>query len=529
MKVLLLDPTAYMHNVGLRIIAACLKARGHEVDIIFALGALSPHSDVTERVLAEIGQRALDADLVGVSVYTNYLLEARAATAAVRRVCSAPIVWGGVHATVMPAESMEDADMVCVGDGEDTVPALLDALAGSLKISTVPGLWYRDDAGAVQSNPVGQLAQDLDIFPDPLYQDLDHILVASLTDGSISALTEERLRDLIRYNGRYYGLPDAQPYYGYLAMTSRGCPYRCAYCVNNALNRIYRGQGRVLRFRSVERVIDELVSVRQRFPFINLIHFFDDNLCARSTEDLARFAKLYRERVGLPFKCNLHPANSSEEKIDLLVEAGLVSVEMGIESGSERTNKEVYTRPHHNKSILDVANLLATRHRGRVVSYYDIIMDNPWETHLDVSQTIRLVQDIPRPFRLSHFSLTFFPGTALFQRAMEEGLVTDLVADVVQKKNNRLYADQDPYAKLLLSVSPFVSSKLARGLLKLLASPYLLRLLNSRLPSFLIARLMTGLVQARGWWNQRRAQRNVSSEASPEPRGDGASTASTSG
>lgn len=516
MKIVLIDPSSYLHNFGLRMIATQLEAAGHEVSIIFALGALSSDETTAQAFLGNLREHIQEADCVGLSVYTNFLLEAIRLTENIEKWKDIPVVWGGVHPTVMPEESLAYADYVCIGEGEDAIPALLESMEGKRPIDQVPNIWCKNGEAEILRNPILPLERDLDSYMFPMYTQLDRVLVAGYTEKTLRVLTEKRLKELIRYNGRYYGLPDDRPYYGYLTMTSRGCPYRCAYCINNAMNQIFERKSRIFRFRSIEHVILELEQVAEWFPFINLIHFFDDNLCARPLKDLEEFNQLYKERIGFPFKCNFHPNNVSDEKIDLLVDAGLVSVEMGIESGSRRTNREVYKRPHSNRQIIDVARLLAERHAGKVVPYFDVIMDNPYENHEDVSQTIRLILEIPRPFRVSHFSLTFFPGTELYRRALEDGIVQDLIRDVVQKKNNRLYADKDPYSKLLLSVSPFIDNAFLRKCIKVLAAPFFLRCFNSRIASPAIRLVVKSLIGLRGWYNRKKARIATAANHLPE-------------
>lgn len=64
---------------------------------------------------------------------------------------------------------------------------------------------------------------------------------------------------------------------------------------------------------------------------------------------------------------------------------------------------------------------------------YDIIVDNPWETDLEYARTLRFLVRLPKPFRLFVYSLTLFPGTPLFDRALEEGLISDIERDVYGK------------------------------------------------------------------------------------------------
>lgn len=505
MRVLLIDPGAYLHSYGLRMIAAQAKAAGHDVEVLYTLGALADDAPGRERALGDLAELTRGADVVGLSVYTNHFLTSVAISRVVRETSSAPIIWGGVHATVCPDGCLEHADIVCLGEGEDAIQSALAALEEGSLPTEVANLWVRHQ-GAVHRNPVVPPAQSLDAYPPPDFLDLEGQYVGDRASGAISPLTEERLCELTAFSGRYYGLPRDRAYHGYLTLTTRGCPHRCAYCVNDALNRLYGSRKDVFRARNVDSVIAELTDVKARYPFYDFLFLFDDNFCARPVSELERFAELYRERIGWPFKCNFHPQNATEEKIDILAAAGLVSVEMGIESGSARTNREVYHRPHSNRALLRVASVLSRKYRDRIVPYYDVILDNPYEDHVDVSATIRLVQQIPRPMRLSHFSLTFFPGTELYRRAVADGHVHDLVNDVVLKKNNRLYADRDPYTKLLVSISPFVNSRPARWLIAWAAHPLALRLLNGPAMAWVIGPLMRGLIRCREYHNGLRSR-----------------------
>jgi hypothetical protein len=56
---------------------------------------------------------------------------------------------------------------------------------------------------------------------------------------------------------------------------------------------------------------------------------------------------------------------------------------------------------------------------------YDIITDNPYETDDDRFETLQLVHQLPQPYRLSLFSLTFYPGTELHEKALADGLIQD--------------------------------------------------------------------------------------------------------
>ena len=141
----------------------------------------------------------------------------------------------------------------------------------------------------------------------------------------------------------------------------------------------------------------------------------------RKTRELRAFAEAYRKEVGLPFECLGSPVRITEEKLDVLVNAGLWRVRMGIECGSERVKKEVYERHMTNEVVIRAAR--AINKYPHVVPYYFIIISNPYEETGDLVETARFLSGLPSPYFLQAFSLIFFPGTALYDRAVRDGLI----------------------------------------------------------------------------------------------------------
>jgi radical SAM superfamily enzyme YgiQ (UPF0313 family) len=187
-----------------------------------------------------------------------------------------------------------------------------------------------------------------------------------------------------------------------------------------------------LRARGIASVIDELVATTERFPFVEVIQFFDDTFFARPLKHLEQFAALYKEKVALPFYCQASPTTLTGEKLSCLIDAGLVYVEMGIQTGSRRI-KEIYRRPESNEKILEVTRLLHRYSDTLLPPDYHIIIDNPWETADDTLETARLLFAIPKPYGLCISSLVFFPGTELYRRAVNEGLIKDETRDIYRK------------------------------------------------------------------------------------------------
>lgn len=94
---------------------------------------------------------------------------------------------------------------------------------------------------------------------------------------------------------------------------------------------------------------------------------------------------------------------------------------MGVESGSERTKREVYGRPTSNEAVVRASDILS--HYPDIVRSYYFIIGNPFEERDDLLETVRLALRLPAPFFIQPFNLVFFPGSVLYERAVAAGLI----------------------------------------------------------------------------------------------------------
>lgn len=428
MRVTLISVYESVTSYGLRVLSAVLKEAGFETRLIFLPretenmpwdGFRYPYP---ETVLDQVAELASDSRLVGISLMTNYFHNAVQITEHLLRSTNAPIVWGGIHPTVCPEECLEYADIICVGEGEEALLELVQHLAQGDGHKGIDNMWYREN-GEVVRTPLRPLRHDLDVYPYPDY-DLDTSFV--LYQGCIRPMT----LDLLLHYSRWPGGSDCIPTYE--TIMSRGCSYRCTYCCNNALRSIYHGEWRV-RHRSVGNVIGELQQATTRFPGFQLIRITDDEFIS-DLKMLHEFCDAYRQVLHVPFEVDgFRPPMVDEERISLLVETGMKILHMGIQTGSMRTMHQLYRRPIRREHIIRATRVLS-KFSGHIdPPVYDLIVDNPWETEQDQLETLSMLLDIPKPYKLQLFSLTLYPGTALCERGKREGLLWNESGQVYQK------------------------------------------------------------------------------------------------
>ncbi|MBT3220673.1 MAG: radical SAM protein [Proteobacteria bacterium] len=291
---------------------------------------------------------------------------------------------------------------------------------------------------------------------------------------------------------------------GYQTMTGRGCPHSCSYCGNSFYRGLYPKQ-RFVRHRSVEHVISELESVKAHYPFLDFFWFSDDSFFGRPLPDLLHFCVEYKRRIAAPFYVLGSPATITEEKYAALVDAGLLCIQMGIEHGSERMRR-LFNRPMKTERILKTAGIIAKYAHRTAPPQYDLLCDIPYETRQDQLETLRLVSQLPKPYRLQVFSVVFYPGTSLYAAALADNLIVDEKSQIY---DHMFSVRRDSYENTLLSLSR--SGQFPHPLLKLLIHPAAVDLAHSRASRPLSKLVKTGLSGARKWrrWKRQRRKRQT--------------------
>ena len=311
------------------------------------------------------------------------------------------VMAGGVHAALCPEEALvEGADFAVQGPGELPLRLLLEGADPA----TVPGLVWRKD-GAVVANPQSpEQRVDLDTLPFPLFRfGRDKVLV----HGKLRPYTRRLHQRLTEWGGRYYDM-----------ITSRGCPYKCAYCC-----RVDRG---AIRRMSVDRAIRELKHLREHHPQIAGVNIQDDAFFYGPEDWVREFCRRMKAEVGLPFIVRMIPRFVTPERIELLKAGGLEYVTMGME-GSDRLNRTLYKRPEDKESFLKAARSVLSA--GLYLSL-DVLVDNPYETEADLREMAEMLNALPRPnWGVVSLSLTPFPNTALYERAVKDKMLGRFATD----------------------------------------------------------------------------------------------------
>lgn len=433
MRLLLVEITCPdIRAFGVRSLSSYVKKAGQDVNILFIppyfehlrskSGTVHLYSD---EIISEYVELCRNYDLIGISFMTYYFDRAIQLTEAVKNELNLPVVWGGIHASTKPEESLEYADIVCIGEGEEALVELMDNMERDKDISSIRNIWSNNKK-SIHRNLSRPLIQNIDSLPFPDY-DISTHYTYSLFDEHIVPLNEK----LMKFYSLAGPFNQLGTFYQYKTMASRGCPHSCSFCCNSIYRDMYKKQ-RYLRWRSNEMIFQEIEHVLKLIPYFNSVMFFDDSFFATSSKRMKEFTTEYKQRIGLPIATQSSPQTTNYEKVKLLVEAGMVYLEMGIQSGSDRINK-MYRREQTKEEVIQATKAINAFKDKMLPPDYHLILDNNWETDEDVLETLDLVLSIPKPFGLKPSSLVLYPGTELYYKALSEKLIKDEKREVYRK------------------------------------------------------------------------------------------------
>jgi anaerobic magnesium-protoporphyrin IX monomethyl ester cyclase len=357
------------------------------------------------------------------------------------------IVWGGIHATVAPEDAILYADAVCVGEGERALPEFLILFSEGHDYTRVGNFHFKRNGHVIRNSLLPlQTAEELGSLPYPLLNDGELLYKAGRGFVPLEPL------DYVRHEGLAYN-----------TVWSIGCPNRCVYCGNSKFLKNHKDYGR-LRFPSVDHMVGDVAHARKKYPHMSSVTFHDDMFMAIPLPVLEEFAEKWQDKVALPFAVHgLMARYVDPQKMKILISAGMFRVRMGVQSGSRRTLK-FFKRQDSPESIQKAIGIIHSFSSYMMTPSYDLIVDNPVETHEDIAATIDLLYRLPRPFILNVFPLMIIPSTELADIAEEKNLDLPFIR---QGHPRGTYANV-----LILAVCLFsLPERVMEALLKRMAKP----------------------------------------------------------
>ncbi len=362
-------------------------------------------------------------------------------------------VFGGVHASAVPEIVLEEpaVDYVCVGEGDVSLPMLLEELARGERERLLPNIGFRGPGGRMVKGPQMAFVQDLDSLP---------------------AFEKDLWLDHIRFDA------------GYMTMSSRGCPYRCTFCFNNFFANTGGARSsanKYVRQRSVDHMLAELRVARRRYGTRHVT--FLDDVFTLDTGWMKEFARRYRKEIGVPYRCLTHVHFLDEERVEALRESGCVWVQIGVQSVDEKYKKQSLKRPEKGDRMSHVLNLL---HRAGIGVKTDHMFGLPGETLESQGAALAFYAEHPSIKQIATYWLTYLPGTEIMDEGLAAGSIDQATIDRINRgytlfwhreanvkddKSRRAYLDYETLFRMLVLMPPALRSKLRRQHVSWLPAP----------------------------------------------------------
>jgi len=439
---------------GIGSLSSFLKLHGHKTSLIHITKLMDK-----ETFIKHIFQES--PDLIGFSSTQHvFPIVKKLARWIKEEKIQLPVICGGIYPTLNPNETIntEGIDMICRGEGEEPLCELCTNIEKGRNIKKVSNIWYKYHK-TIYKNPLKQPCHDLSNLPFP--------------DRTIF-----KYRNLFNENQGYATV-----------MVSRGCPYQCSYCCNQALRNIYDQKVKYTRFRSIDSAISEIKKILRDFPFIQAIHFDDDILFLNESWGNAFFSR-YKDEVGVPFRCNARPNLLNKKRIELMSEAGCIEVAIGLESGNDHIRNKILKRNLSRDQIKNASHLCKNS-KIHIKSFN--MVGIPYEDTRAVLETIKLNAEIG----VEEIQTTIFQpykGTSLFDLCLEKGLLTNeelsfdffspapLLLNSITPEQILMFRDYFKVFvgiyKILYALPRSISGFLIKSSDKMLSSKYISKFLN---------------------------------------------------
>jgi len=384
----------------LRVWAGIPKAHAHGVycfpplGLMYIQAAIEKRSNYRAEIIDPVVQdldypdfetmlRKYPLDLVGISTYTHSLPDVQMTINLVRKINpKAVIILGGPHCAMFPdyAIQLEGVDAMVTGDGEDAFLEMIERYNSGQDFSGILGVWWKDSTGTVVKNEARPSTKDMTSYPWP---------------------------DRRRTDYKSYYLPGTQQPMVTTAITSRGCPHSCPFCLT------YKKQYRIRKIDNILDEIEDCISIG-----ITEVHFIDD-LFTPNSQWVLKFCDAVEKR-GLKFNWGYKTtiAGTTREQLRRCRETGCTKIHFGVESA----NNEGLDAWGKHCDTDDVHRVFQWCREEGVRSVAYIMLAGPHERTMD-----QALKNLDEMLKLDAEYAVFavfspYPGTDSFAEGAQKGL-----------------------------------------------------------------------------------------------------------
>jgi len=320
----------------------------------------------------------LDADIVFIGIFTFAAPRGYELAQYIKEHSKATVVMGGLHASMNYTEAVKYADYVLLGEGDESILALIEALRNNRQID-FPGAAYEKDDKIIFTGE-RKPPENIDTIPDR------YLLY--------------RYHKMAGHNTLWLQVH-----------ASRGCPHNCDYCA------VVRHFGRAVRTRTPENIIED---IRQSIAFqdkrliprlARILWLTDDNFFANREWAVSVLKAIIKSGIQYAFTVQArYEVGFDDEMLDLLKEAGFIEIAMGIEFLEDEAFAQYNKKSTRDDIIQSIKNI--QKHGLNVRGLFIVGADNHTKGVGDRLADFVLKYDI-RGVLIQ--SMYFVPGTPVYE------------------------------------------------------------------------------------------------------------------
>jgi radical SAM superfamily enzyme YgiQ (UPF0313 family) len=364
--------------LGITLLGTILKNKGYNVKLID-----SSFDNNLKKTKKEI--KSFKPDVVGISILSSLYNNAKELISFSKKIGCITII-GGPHASILPKQNIEenkDLDFVVIGEGEETLPELLEAIQGKKRLKQVNGICFRNNGNIIFTKPRLPL-QNLNLLPFP-NMDLLNTSKEYLKSGIINLIS------------------------------FRGCPYNCSFC-QPTLRKVF---GSKIRAPNPSYIVNEIEFFYNKY---NIRDFcFVDDIFTINKKWLIDFENNLKEsnlKGRIRFIVNSRINLFDEGLAEILFNLNCHYVFFGVESGSQK----ILNNLRKSIKIKQIKRAFALCKKYKIKTHAFFMLGSPGETRVTLKMTEKLINEI-EPNTLYLFTTTPLLGTDLYKKCKRKGIL----------------------------------------------------------------------------------------------------------
>lgn len=382
-------------RTALMLIATMLQHAGFEVTLIDG----GYHLDYLDRLEDALKRHKIKVCYVGMSVMTTQVPLALRAAQRVKQISpTTPVVWGGVHPSLFPEQTLasQDLDIVVINEGAVTAVSLAQTMTADGPLSGVRGIGYKEPAGEmVFTDPA--LPEDINDLP---FLNFELIEIDNYLSQEHQSVYQ---REFPAFQGKVKVLP---------LLTGLGCPFKCQFCINCILKRHYR-------YRDAQSIFAEIKRLMAAYD-VNSFLFLDEDFFVNKKRAFNLLELVEKEGLRFNWRFWCRVDHFKEDYINpafvkRLLNIGEVSFVMGAESGNQR----ILDKLDKGITIQQTLDSLCTLSQFKAMARYSFIVANEDETMAEIRNTLRFCTKLKKMGKyvdIAPFAFRLYPGSPIFDR-----------------------------------------------------------------------------------------------------------------